>query len=116
MSIGQWQRIGFARAVFKNGDILVMDEPTSALDAFAEREIVEMANKYCKTQSKTSILISHRLSNVKDADMILVFDQGTIIEQGTHEELMDKKGLYYELFTVQAESYMIKIEEGMCKL
>ena len=105
LSIGQWQRIGFARAVFKNGDILVMDEPTSALDAFAEREIVEMANKYCKTQSKTSILISHRLSNVKDADMILVFDQGTIIEQGTHEELMDKKGLYYELFTVQAESY-----------
>lgn len=105
LSIGQWQRIGFARAVLKNGDLLVMDEPTSALDAFAEKEIVEMANEYCKTQSKTSILISHRLSNVKDADMILVFDQGSIIEKGTHEELMDKKGLYYELFTVQAESY-----------
>lgn len=105
LSIGQWQKIGFARAIFKKGDLLVMDEPTSALDAFAEKEIVEMASEYCRSQHKTSILISHRLSNVKEVDEILVFDRGYIVENGTHKELMNKKGLYYDLFTVQADSY-----------
>lgn len=105
LSIGQWQKIGFARAIFKKSELLVMDEPTSALDAFAEKEIVEMMRSHCKSENKTSILISHRLSNVKDVDEILVFEQGCIVERGTHEALMSKRGLYYELFTIQAESY-----------
>lgn len=105
LSLGQWQRIGFARAVFRRGDLLIMDEPTSALDAFAEKEIVEMAEQYCISHNRTSVLISHRLSNVKNVDEILVFDNGEIVEKGTHRELIEKKGLYYNLFTTQADSY-----------
>ncbi len=103
LSGGQWQKLALARAFFKNAPILILDEPTSAIDAKAEYEIFEHVQNLQK--DKTVIIISHRFSTVRNADRIFVLDQGTIIEQGNHEELLKKKGLYAELFTLQAQGY-----------
>jgi ATP-binding cassette subfamily B protein len=103
LSGGQWQKLALARAFFRNAPLLILDEPTSAIDAKAEYEIFENVQKLQK--DKTVIIISHRFSTVRNADRILVLDEGKIIEEGNHEKLMDKKGLYAELFNLQAEGY-----------
>ncbi len=103
LSGGQWQKLALARAFFRNSPILILDEPTSAIDAKAEYEIFENVQKLQK--DKTVIIISHRFSTVRNADRILVLDEGKIIEEGNHEKLMDKKGLYAELFELQARGY-----------
>jgi ATP-binding cassette subfamily B protein len=103
LSGGQWQKLALARAFFRNAPLLILDEPTSAIDAKAEYEIFENVQKLQK--DKTVIIISHRFSTVRNADRILVLDEGKIIEEGNHEKLMTKKGLYAELFNLQAEGY-----------
>lgn len=95
MSTGQKQRIFIARAVYKNPDILFFDEATSALDAKNERIIMENLNTFFI--DKTVIVIAHRLSTVRNADQIVVIDEGIIEENGTHDSLVDQKGAYYNL-------------------
>ncbi len=103
LSGGQWQKLALARAFFRNAPILILDEPTSAIDAKAEYEIFENVQKLQK--DKTVIIISHRFSTVRNADRILVLDEGRIIEQGSHENLMKEKGVYAQLFEIQAKGY-----------
>jgi ABC-type multidrug transport system fused ATPase/permease subunit len=103
LSGGQWQKLALARAFFKNAPILILDEPTSAIDAKAEYEIFQRVQQLQK--DKTVIIISHRFSTVRNADRILVLDEGKIIEEGNHEKLIKKKGLYAELFNIQAKGY-----------
>ena len=103
-SIGQWQRLGVSRMIFrKNADLLIMDEPTSNVDPKAEEKIFN--ELLSQTSGKTLIFVSQRFSTVRRADRILVMDKGKITEQGTHEELMQKQGLYKELFSLQAKGY-----------
>ena len=101
VSQGQRQRIMIARAVYKNPDYIFFDEATSALDAKNEREITEKIERF--TNGKTVVVIAHRLSTVKNADQIVVLDQGKIAEVGTHQQLAAEKGLYYELVKNQLE-------------
>ncbi|NJO03182.1 MAG: peptidase domain-containing ABC transporter [Bacteroidia bacterium] len=101
LSQGQKQRLLIARAVYKNPDFFFFDEATSSLDANNEREITEKLQQY--THGKTTVVIAHRLSTVKEADQIVVLNNGKIQEIGTHLELADSKGLYYELVKNQLE-------------
>ena len=101
LSGGQRQRLLIARAVYKNPEFLFFDEATSALDANNERTIVDNLNAFC--EGKTVVIIAHRLSTVKNADQIVVLDQGTISEVGTHDDLVQKKGQYYQLIKNQLE-------------
>ncbi|HLC83974.1 MAG TPA: ATP-binding cassette domain-containing protein, partial [Bacteroidia bacterium] len=103
LSGGQWQKLALARAFFRDAPILILDEPTSAIDAKAEYEIFQKVGELQK--DKTVIIISHRFSTVRNADRILVLEGGKIVEEGDHKELMEKKGLYEELFTLQAQGY-----------
>lgn len=103
LSGGQWQKIALARAFYKEAPLLIMDEPTSSIDARAEAEIFN--NLWKMQKNKGAIVISHRFSTVRDADVILVLDKGKVIEKGTHNQLMQEKGIYHELFTKQAKSY-----------
>jgi ATP-binding cassette, subfamily B, bacterial len=103
LSIGEWQKVALARAVLRNSQILILDEPTSAMDAKAEAELFERFHELA--QGRTAILISHRMSTVKMADRIFVVDRGQIVEQGTHDDLMSRQGLYASLFLTQAQHY-----------
>jgi len=103
LSGGQWQKLALARAFFRDAPILILDEPTSAIDAKAEYEIFQKVGELQK--DKTVIIISHRFSTVRNADRILVLEGGKIIEEGNHEKLMKKDGLYAELFNIQAQGY-----------
>lgn len=100
---GELQRLVIARAFASGGDICVLDEPTSNLDPLAERKINQLIME--KAQDKAIILIAHRLSTVVDADKIILIEYGKIIEEGNHDELMNKKGKYYEMFTTQGLLY-----------
>jgi ATP-binding cassette subfamily B protein len=99
LSGGQRQRIAIARAVIRNAPILILDEPTSNLDAASEELVFEALGRLMK--GKTSIVIAHRLATVKKADVIFVLDKGSIVEHGTHEELLKRNGLYAELHEIQ---------------
>ncbi|SMC90980.1 peptidase domain-containing ABC transporter [Moheibacter sediminis] len=101
MSGGQKQRLMIARAVYKNPNILFFDEATSSLDANNEKTIMENLNLFLK--GKTAIIIAHRLSTVKNADQIIVMDNGNVIETGSHQELLEKKGSYFNLVKNQLE-------------
>jgi ATP-binding cassette, subfamily B, bacterial len=103
LSIGEWQKVALARSILRDSQILILDEPTSAMDAKAEAELFERFHELA--QGRMAILISHRLSTVKMADRIFVVDQGQIVEQGTHDELMAQQGLYTSLFLTQAQHY-----------
>lgn len=103
LSIGEWQKVALARSILRDSQILILDEPTSAMDAKAEAELFERFHELA--QGRTAIFISHRLSTVKMADRIFVVDQGQIVEQGTHDELMAQQGLYTSLFLTQAQHY-----------
>ncbi len=102
LSEGQRQLIAIARAVLRNAPILILDEATSNVDTMTELKI----RKGMKTLSngKTSFVIAHRLSTVLDADLILVIDEGTIAEQGTHQELLEQKGIYYQMYSNQIQN------------
>lgn len=99
LSGGQWQKIALSRAFYKQADIIVLDEPTSAIDPIAEYEIFSQLRTIAA--DKLLVLITHRLYNLKMADIIFVMEEGRIIEQGHHNELIGKKGLYWQMFEKQ---------------
>ncbi|MGC1309301.1 MAG: ABC transporter ATP-binding protein [Phormidesmis sp.] len=103
LSGGQWQKIGLARAFMSGAQVLILDEPTAAVDAIAEHDLFERFRQL--TQGKMTFLVSHRFSTVRMADRIVVLENGEIIENGTHEQLMAQQGRYEEMFRLQAESY-----------
>jgi subfamily B ATP-binding cassette protein MsbA len=100
LSGGQRQRLSIARAVLKNPDILILDEATSALDTESEKLVQDALNKLLK--GRTSVVIAHRLSTIQNADKIIVVDEGQIVEQGRHEELIAKGGVYARLIELQS--------------
>ena len=105
LSGGQWQTIALARAFMRDeADVLILDEPTAALDAEAEHRIFERFRNL--TKGRTAILISHRFPTVRMADRIVVIEGGCMVEEGTHDQLIVKKGRYAQMFTLQAEGYM----------
>ena len=104
LSGGQWQLVGLARAYFKDSEYMILDEPSAALDPISEDRIFEQL--YHLSEGKSSVTISHRLSNTTLADKILVIGDGHIIEQGSHNELLLQNGEYARLFNLQASKYM----------
>ena len=103
LSVGQWQRVAMARALFREAPVLVLDEPTAALDPSAERDLIA-ATKRLFTD-KAVLVISHRFANVLDADRIHVLDAGRVIESGSHDELMSLGGRYAEMYRLQAATF-----------
>ncbi len=103
LSVGEWQKVAIARAFLRDAQIVVLDEPTSALDAKAEFKIFQLFKSLA--ENKTAIFISHRLSSARIADRILVLDRGRLVEEGSHGQLMRRRGLYAQLFTMQAKYY-----------
>ena len=103
ISAGQWQRLASARAYFREASVLVLDEPTAALDAKAEVEVYRRFRDM--SQGKSVLLISHRLGSARLADRIVFLEGGRIVEQGTHDELMDLGGAYSKLYSIQADWY-----------
>jgi ATP-binding cassette, subfamily B, bacterial len=104
LSGGQWQRIALARAFFRSGrDLMILDEPSAGLDPEAEADLHRQTRRY--RWGRTSLLISHRLSTVRDAELLVVLRDGVVIEQGTHDSLMRSDGAYARLFRLQAAGY-----------
>jgi ATP-binding cassette, subfamily B, bacterial len=103
LSWGEWQKIALARALFRDAPVLILDEPSSALDADTEYDIFSRFREIVK--GRTSILISHRFTNVRLADRIIVLDNGAIVETGTHEELMKRGGIYFTMYSKQSNRF-----------
>jgi ATP-binding cassette subfamily B protein len=99
LSGGQRQRIAIARAILKDAPILLLDEATSALDAESERKVQAALDRLM--EGRTTLVIAHRLATIRSADRILVMDQGRIVEEGTHEGLLARSGLYARLARLQ---------------
>ena len=102
LSGGERQRVSIARTIIQNPKILILDEATAAMDTETERNIQEALTKL--KAGRTTIAIAHRLSTLRDADMLAVIDDGKVVEYGSYQELMRKKGEYYKLYQIQAES------------
>jgi ATP-binding cassette subfamily B protein len=103
LSGGEWQKVALGRAYMRSAQVLILDEPTASLDARAEYEVFRRFSELVR--GRMAVIISHRFSTVRMADRILVLNSGRIIESGTHEELLVAKGLYADLFSLQAEGY-----------
>ena len=103
LSGGEWQKIALARAYMRDAELLILDEPTAALDARAEHQIFSRFVEL--TEAKCAVLISHRFSTVRMADRIIVLHEGSLLEDGSHDELLKKGGHYAELFSLQASGY-----------
>ena len=110
LSIGQWQKLAIARAFYADSDIIILDEPTASLDPIAEQEIFNQFDRL--RNNKMTVFVSHRLSSATIADKILVIEDGCLIEQGSHVELMAQQGKYHELFTTQSKRYVTGGEGG----
>lgn len=110
LSVGQWQRVALARAFFRNASFIILDEPTASLDARAEHALFDTIREL--RQGRTVLLISHRFSTVRSADRIYVLKDGTIVEGGTHGELMGLRGLYAELYNLQASTTLNASVQG----
>lgn len=104
LSGGQWQKVALARAYMRDAQLVVLDEPTSSLDARAEHEVFQRFSRLI--EGKMAVLISHRFSTVRMADRILFLENGTLLEYGSHEELLAINGKYAELFHLQAQGYL----------
>ena len=103
LSTGQWQKLAVARAFYADADVLILDEPTASLDPMAEQEIFDQFDRL--RAGKTTVFVSHRLSSATTASMIVVLEQGQIVEMGTHADLMKMGGKYCRLFSTQARRY-----------
>ena len=101
LSGGEKQRVAIARTILKNPRILILDEATSALDTGTEQEIQTALRSLAR--DRTTLTIAHRLSTVVDADQIIVLDQGSVAERGTHQELLTRDGVYARMWALQAE-------------
>lgn len=104
LSIGQWQKLSIARAFYSDSDVLILDEPTASVDAIAEQEIYSQFDRL--RQDKTTFFVSHRLSCATIANKILVLQDGQLVEEGSHSQLMALHGIYYTLFSTQAKHYL----------
>ncbi|HSW75143.1 MAG TPA: ABC transporter ATP-binding protein [Candidatus Saccharimonadales bacterium] len=100
LSGGQWQRLALARNFYRNAPVIILDEPTSAIDALAESRIFR---RLFADRQRTVITISHRLSTIKNADCIYMLEHGTVVESGTHDELIARKGKFYHMFESQLQ-------------
>jgi ATP-binding cassette subfamily B protein len=109
LSGGQWQRISVARGLYRDAAVVVADEPTSAMDARAEHAVFTalraLSTDPAGGRSRITVLITHRLANVRHADKIVVLEHGQVTEQGTHRQLIDRQGMYHQLFRLQAHAY-----------
>jgi ATP-binding cassette subfamily B protein len=103
ISTGEWQKVALARAFLRNARIVVLDEPSSFLDPLAEAELFQQFRRLI--QGRSGVLISHRFSTVRMADFIYVLEGGRITERGSHEELLERGGMYARMFKAQAQSY-----------
>ena len=99
LSGGQRQRVAIARAILKNAPVLILDEATSHLDAISEATVRDALDRLM--EGRTTVVIAHRLSTIRDVDNILVLDQGQVVEQGTHEQLLSRGGMYAQLVSAQ---------------
>lgn len=104
LSIGQWQKLAIARGMFKESSIIVLDEPTAALDPIMETTILKMFLQIAK--EKTAIIVSHRIGICREVDKIIVMKKGKVVEIGNHDELLAKKGEYYQLYKMQQKWYV----------
>ncbi|MFB7450273.1 ABC transporter ATP-binding protein [Streptomyces sp. NPDC056194] len=114
ISGGQWQKIGLARARYRNGQVLVVDEPTSALDPVAEQRVFDQIHRLAGT-GQTTVLITHRLHSVRHADLIYVMERGRVVEHGTFEQLMDPArgtGAFREAYELQARQFLAPTVPG----
>jgi ATP-binding cassette subfamily B protein len=111
LSGGESQSLAITRALYKDSPVMILDEPSSALDPIAEYNLNHTMLNLCG--DKTVIVISHRLSTTKMADKIYMLEDGQIIEQGTHDELMQLNGKYAEMFRLQAEKYNLQSDVSM---
>ena len=109
ISVGAQQRVEILKALFRGAELLILDEPTAALDPIAESEIYQKYNEM--TKGKSSVYISHRLASTRFCDRIILIESSAILEEGTHQQLMEQEGRYAELFAVQSKYYE-KGEEG----
>ncbi len=112
LSGGEAQKLVLARALFRDANFIILDEPTAALDPRAENRLYQMFDEL--TQNKTSVYITHRLASTQFCDHVLVLDEGRIIEEGTHKELMEVQGLYAELFELQARLFHSEQPKDAC--
>lgn len=103
---GELQKLAIARALAKNSSIIILDEPTSSLDALSEKQLINLLKREAK--EKILIIISHKLSLIKDFDKIIVVNDGLIVEEGKHSDLIENKNLYYEMWNTQARSYELQ--------
>ena len=103
LSLGQWQRLAIARGLFREHDTILLDEPTASIDPLEEQAVYERFMKIAA--GRTAIIVTHRLASARLADRILVLDAGRIVEDGTHEQLLARRGLYHRMFASQAAWY-----------
>lgn len=103
VSIGQWQRMAIARALFRDSPVVVLDEPSASLDPRAEAELFDLLQSI--GEGRIVIFVSHRFATVRSADIVMVMDQGEVVEMGSHDELIANGALYHDLFTLQAQRY-----------
>ena len=103
LSGGQWQKVALARAYMRDAQLLILDEPTAALDARAEYEVFTRFSTLMS--DRMAVVISHRFSTVRMADRIIVLGEGRVLEEGSHEALVRQRGVYAELFEMQAAGY-----------
>ena len=107
LSGGERQRLSIARAFLKNAPVILLDESTASIDPENETKIQQAIGRLI--QNKTVLIIAHKLRTVAGCDKIVVLDSGSVAEEGTHETLMEQKGLYYKLYTLQSESLVWKV-------